>query len=656
MVEISLDKAIVYDIETMKNLFVFCAVDYATKKRKHFVFYDAPEYADQPLKLYNFLKSCVRNKYCMIGFNNLSFDSQVMHLFYEWCSRKQDPLHEFSIDYIITQLYQKAQERINSQDSFNNYEGVVPEYKLFAPQVDLYKQQHYDRPQKRTSLKWLEFTMRMPNIKEMPLKHNANVQPQEVELITDYCWNDVDSTLEFFERMKVQTELRIELGREYKLHLINSSEPSMVRDIFGKFLCEQMKISYKELKQLQTPRETVALRDVVFPYVAFQTPLFKKALDAVNAAIVNTAKDYKAPNKKEDASKFTYSLNFGGMDVDLGLGGIHACNKSGVYEPADDEVCEDADGTSFYPFLSMVNDLKPEHLGQAFLVVYPMMFAERKKYDKKDPRNYIFKIILNSAYGLSKEVNSYLYDPKFTYGITINGQLSLLMLAEALLMSIPNIRFIQMNTDGLTYVYKKQYTERVRKICSWWERTTKINLEYAYYTKMVIADVNNYMAVDTKGNVKKKGLFEIDMFLHKNPSHLIIPKALEQYFINGTPVVDYITAAGNSVYDYCAGFKGKSDFKINLLKNYSGIELTEQQQKVTRFIVSKTTDASGLLVKDYHDGRRISILANKQVIPLNTIVETDASKYPLDYAWYCREAQKIVDQIQPPVTQQTLFE
>ena len=35
------------------------------------------------------------------------------------------------------------------------------------------------------------------------------------------------------------------------------------------------------------------------------------------------------------------------MDIDLGLGGIHACTTSGIYEPKENEVLEDADGTSF---------------------------------------------------------------------------------------------------------------------------------------------------------------------------------------------------------------------------------------------------------------------------------------------------------------------
>lgn len=656
MIKIDLDKLVIHDIETFKGLFVACFIDYKTKKRKEFIFFDSPEYAEQPFEMFKFMRSCDRSGYSFLGFNNLNFDSQVLDYFYSWCSQKQDPLYEFPAEYIILHLYTKAQELINVQDSFEKYKILKSENKLFVPQIDVFKQQHYDRPQKATSLKWLQFTMRLPDIEEMPVEHDAIIEKEDIEKIVKYCWHDVDSTLEFFERIKFETELRLELGKEYNLHLVNASEPRMVREIFGKFLCKQMDITYGELKQMRTLRSSVAFKDIIFPYTQFQTPQFKEVLDVFMAKTVNTTIGYKPEDKKNDESKFSHNFKFGGLSVDLGLGGIHACAGAGIYVPNEDEICEDADGTSFYPFLAIVNGLRPAHLGEAFNVVYPMMFAERKKYDKKDPRNYVFKIILNSAYGLSKEVNSYLYDPQFTYSITLNGQLSLLMLAEALHISIPDIKFIQMNTDGLTYIYNKKYTEKVRKICAWWEKTTKINLEYAYYKKMVIQDVNNYMAISTDGKVKKKGAFETEMFLHKNPSYLIVPKALEKYFVENKPITDFVKGNQN-IYDFCAGVKKKSNFKLNLCRDFNGTELREAQQRVTRFFVSKQTENSGILVKDFNDGRRVSVLANKQVIPCNRLnpEKLDANLYPLDFEWYVQECNKIIHKIVPPVVQSELF-
>lgn len=652
---IDLEKLIIYDIETLKNCFVCNCLDYKTKKKKSFVFYNSQNYYNQPLEFLRFLRSCIRNGYTFLGFNVLNFDSQILHEYYDWCSQKRDPLHEFSIDYIITQLYNKAQDLIALQDDKERFKALVPETKLFAPHIDLYKQLHYDRPAKATSLKWVEFTMQYPTIEEMPIEHDEEIKEEDIEKVVNYCWNDVLATTEFFERVKFETDVRLNLSKEYDLNLINCSEPRMVREIFGKFLCEDMKISYKELKDLKTIRTKIPIKNIIFPYTSFQSKPFQEVFEVFKNSIIDAT-----PNQQ---AQFSHTFLFQGMEVDFGLGGIHACIKSGVYTHNEDEVIEDADGTSFYPFLAIKNGLRPEHLGESYSKVYPMMYAERIKYDKKDPRNYIFKIVLNSAYGLSKEINSYLYDPKYTYAITINGQLSLLMLVEALSMSIPDILFLQMNTDGITYKYNKKYTDKVRKICQWWENTTKINLEYAYYQKMVIMDVNNYLAIKEgfdgtqplKDYVKKKGLFETEMAYHKNPSFLIIPKALEQYFVNNLTITNYINNTNNSIFDYCGGVKRKSNFKLNLVQNFNGVELITPQQKVCRYFISKQNEISGVLFKDFDDGRRVSVIANTYVAPLDTITLKEASNYSIDYNWYEKETRKIIEQIEPSIKQLTLL-
>lgn len=699
--KINLDKLIIYDIETICNCFIVCFKDYKTQKKKEFVIFDSKKYDNSVVELFNFIKTCIKHNYTFVGFNNLGFDAQVLTYFYEWCCEKRDPLINFTNDFVVEKIYQKAQKLISIQDSLEKFKYLNKEEDLFSPQIDLFKQHHYDRPQKATSLKWVQFSMNYPTIEEMPIPHDRPVEENQIPMILEYCWNDVDSTMTFFEKAKFETDVRLQLSKEYKLNLVNASEPKMVREIFGKFLCQEMGINYTELKKLKTERESVKLNEVIFPYVQFQTKEFKEVLDIFKSHTVVTDLNYefkdntipafdkkgnplidkktgKQKNKKikvkedndislnelrkehgldwleRDRSKFNYTFNFKGMEVVLGLGGIHACVEPGVYVPGENEIIEDADGTSFYPFLAIKNDLRPEHLGKAFNVVYPLMFEERMKYPKKDPRNYVFKIILNSAYGLSKEVNSYLYDPKFTYGITINGQLSLLMLAEALSMSVPNIKFLQMNTDGITYVYNKDYEAIVRKICSWWEKTTKIGLEYAYYDKMVIMDVNNYLAVksgfddtkDEKEYIKKKGLFETEKPFHKNPSSLIIPKALEKYFIKNLTPKDFIISKEHSIFDFCNGVKKKNNFDLNLLINVGDVEVKHPQQKITRYIITNNINNSGLLVKDFHDGRRVSVEAEKFVIPLNNIEDTSIDKYPINFEHYINETEKVINLIE----------
>lgn len=229
------------------------------------------------------------------------------------------------------------------------------------------------------------------------------------------------------------------------------------------------------------------------------------------------------------------------------------------------------------------------------------------------------------------------------------------MLVEALSLSVPGIKFIQFNTDGITYIYKKQYEDKVKKICEWWQKTTQLNLEYAYYSKMVIRDVNNYTAQYTDGKLKKKGVFDVNLPFHKNPSMLIIPKALEAYFINGIEIEDFIKDENHSIHDFCIGVKKKSNFALNLVKNYNYAEIIEEQQKVCRFIITNDFKKGGKLIKYFNDGRKVGIATDGLVLPLDVIESEKASDYNIDYNWYIQQAKKIKELIKPSIIQTSLF-
>ena len=109
--------------------------------------------------------------------------------------------------------------------------------------------------------------------------------------------------------------------------------------------------------------------------------------------------------------------------------------------------------------------------------------------------------------------------------ITINGQLSLSMLAERLL-TIPDLMIVQVNTDGITVKYKSIYKSMYKEICEQWQKDVKLELEYADYSQMCIRDVNNYIARYTNGKVKLKGAYVSDeLGWHQNHSAKVIQMA-----------------------------------------------------------------------------------------------------------------------------------
>lgn len=171
---------------------------------------------------------------------------------------------------------------------------------------------------------------------------------------------------------------------------------------------------------------------------------------------------------------------------------------------ADDEwMILDADVTSMYPSISIANNVYPEHLGITFCKVYKDLFEERAKYPKGSGPNGAIKLALNSVYGKSNSKFSPLYDPKYTLTITVNGQLCLSMLAEQL-MGI-GCKIIQCNTDGVTALVKRSREKDYYEITKQWEKTVGLKLEYAVYSMMALADVNNYIAVYEDGKAESGG-------------------------------------------------------------------------------------------------------------------------------------------------------
>lgn len=254
------------------------------------------------------------------------------------------------------------------------------------------------------------------------------------------------------------------------------------------------------------------------------------------------------------------------------------------------------------------------------------------------------KLALNSVYGKSNDKYSFLYDPKYTMQTTLNGQLMLAMLIEGL-TNIKSLEMIQANTDGITVKLHKNDIKQYYDICNKWSMDTQLDLEYVEYSKMIIRDVNNYIAVSTKGKVKYKGAFEIKKELHKDNSFMIIPLALADYFINNTSIEHSIMNHSN-IYDFCGRqkFVGEDygethEVLINEKGPYNNIE---KQQKNVRYYISKPGKT---FIKQYKKGSSSFINKGYQVTIFNKYQEKYLKDYNINYDFYIKECYKEIDLI-----------
>jgi hypothetical protein len=238
-----------------------------------------------------------------------------------------------------------------------------------------------------------------------------------------------------------------------------------------------------------------------------------------------------------------------------------------------------------------------------------------------------------------------------TMQITINGQLSLSMLYEMICEEIPDAIPLMQNTDGLETMIPTHAVGKYMDICSRWEQLTKLSLEHDQYKKMIIRDVNNYIAISKEDKVKCKGAFEWEdlhkkkvAVFHKNKSFLIIPKAIYAYFVNGTDPEVFLEE-NKEITDYCAGVKAKSGWYFEEQFIEDGQLVVNRLQKIVRYYVSNT---GSKLVKCHKDGRVIQVEAGQWL--QTTINRIDKDKpfenYDINKQYYLDEIYKQIEQIE----------
>lgn len=455
-------------------------------------------------------------------------------------------------------------------------------------------------------------------------------------------------------------------------------------------------------KMRQTHRRNgIKVKDIIFPYVKFERPEFNAIIEwfkqqtiretkgvftdilekdlgevAKYAAMVTKKKklkekpteqeiaafkaenplcwveeiELKAKLPKKDGGGFkkAYWLNWNvaeclnvvvdGFRFDFGTGGIHGSIESRIVRVSDGKIIRDWDVASMYPNIAISNRVYPQHLGEVFCDIYEDVYNQRKSFAKGTPENAVMKLALNGVYGDSNNQYSVFYDPQYTMTITINGQLSLCMLAERL-MKIEGAELIQVNTDGVTALIPEHLKSLSDEIAKQWEKEVKLELELAEYSMMAIRDVNNYIAVYTNGKVKRKGAYEYDgLGWHQNHGGLVIPMAAFNALVNGVDVEEYIRDHSDK-WDFMLRTKVPRSSRLVLEKN--GVEIP--QQNICRYYVSKD---GGALVKimppleGKEDERRIGIETGWNVKTCNN---SDLFAWDIDYDYYVQEARKLVD-------------
>ena len=681
----------VYDIETYPNCFTFTAVC-ADNSRTHV--YECSTRKNDVSQLFEFLDMLHDKKHRMVGFNNKGFDYPVLHALLEVRAKAVT----VSGKAVAKKAYKVAQDLISVQAEHNN--ARLNEY---IKQIDLFKIHHFDNKARATSLKMIEFNMKSDSIEDLPFPVGTELTDSEIDVLLKYNMHDVIKTLDFYNISLNAIRFRDELSKKYKRDFTNHNDTKIGKDYFIMQLEKTMPDScYKKdstgKKVInQTKRPLIAIKDCLFNYYDFQRPEFQAIFNWFKKQTITETKgvfsdvtadkldrvsmfaemnimrkkfnagqideelvafkaaypagwidkvQLKAKKKGQPTYSYWYcwyeaeTLNVvvDGFRFDFGTGGIHGSVSSCIVAESDTHQLIDADVSSMYPNIAIANRVFPEHLTDRFCDIYKDVYEQRKSYPKASAENAMLKLALNGVYGDSNNQYSPFYDPQYTMTITINGQLSLCLLAEKLL-TIDGLSLVQVNTDGVTVLCPRNMMDKYNAICEAWQQQVGLQLEYASYSKMIIRDVNNYLAFYTDGKVKRKGAYQYEgLGWHQNQGGLVIPMAAEANMIYGT-AIEYFVQTHKDLYNFMLRTKVPRNSKLMLVMD-DGTEI--QQQNICRYYACKD---GGKLVKimpaliEGGEDRRLSINSSWNVKTCNNIKDFGND---IDYDYYIAEAKKLV--------------
>ena len=219
------------------------------------------------------------------------------------------------------------------------------------------------------------------------------------------------------------------------------------------------------------------------------------------------------------------------------------------------------------------------------------------------------------------------------------------MWIELICTNIPEAQVIMVNTDGYTTIIPKDKYQLVLDLSDNFCKSINMSYEANEYKFMALRDVNNYIALTSKGKIKHKGCFEIDKELHKDNSFRIVPIALENYYIKGIPIEQTLKNHKN-ILDFCGRIKIDSRFELEFHsikydESNQPYKSIEQLQKVTRYLVTK----NGGTIYRKNKGGKLTGINVGYMMNIYNVNDKIIDDFDIDYSFYIRECSKIINSV-----------
>lgn len=476
------------------------------------------------------------------------------------------------------------------------------------------------------SLRYAGANLNVPSLYQFIPK---SYEKDYVENYLHSCMIDVNIIHKILEYSIGMIKARREMSLKERMYLLDNSASRIADKIL------KSDYIYKANKGVDTNmfsdksrdnsnlRESIKIKDLIDPRIYFEKYNLDKFLDDISE------------NNLSD--KWEYSIKINDTGYKFKTGGLHSINKPEIFESDSEFVYINIDASSYYATLLTELKIGPNSLDKTvFQNTVKRLLNSRKESVKDIDKSKLYKDVLTSIIGKLISTNSWLYDPRSYYKITINGQLIMLMLIS--LLEENDLKVVYCNTDELVIkTPRKKVSFFVDLLDSFCKNNTDIRFKINFCNKFIVKESTNTLRLFVDGKVKKTGSFDYDIWVTKKLSAPIVSKALEQILLYGVDIDEFFDNNKN-IYDYFYSLntnKGQT-LKVSSIFNNKFVSHEIKNDFVRYYITNKI--GGTLILND--EGKETVITKEKAKILNNVVYEYVDD---IDFDYYKREVKKILE-------------
>ena len=367
----------------------------------------------------------------------------------------------------------------------------------------------------------------------VPFDIDRPLTEEELKETAKYCIHDVDTTEKLVELRKDYLKNKIHIGKLAGLDEVKAMGMT------------NAKLTAALLKAEQKPHDDE--RKYVYPPNLKREYIPQEVFDFFDRMY-----DPEISDKELFSDKQTFSI--GDCPGVVGYGGIHAAIPNYFFVETEDRVIRNKDVASYYPHLMTLCGYTSRNIPSAKVFEDVLETRMKAKASGDKATANALKLVVNTTYGALLNKYNDLFDPLMGRSVCITGQLFLMELAQHLYADIPDLKIVQLNTDGIMVECDRKYLPKLDEICDEWQSRTGFELEEDAVVRIAQKDVNNYVEVQEGGKAKSKGGYLVRGIstvgaFNINNNACIVAAAVKEYLVNGVPVEDTINGC-NDIFQF----------------------------------------------------------------------------------------------------------